>query len=72
MPSRQSRHSTLDWRTSKASGGSGECVEVANGEKSVLVRDSRNPSGAMLEFSPGQWSSFMRRVRAGNGNSVSL
>lgn len=72
MLSRQSRRSMLGWRTSKATGADGNCVEVANGERSVLVRDSRNPSGVMLEFSPVQWSGFMRRIRAGNGISVSL
>jgi hypothetical protein len=71
MPSRQSRHSTPVWRKSKFSGNAGECVEIADGEQSVLVRDSRNPSGTVLEFSPGQWSSLMRRIRKDGGHSAS-
>ena len=71
MLSRQSRYSTLNWRTSKASGGSGECVEIACDDQSVLIRDSRNRSGSVLEFSPGQWSSFIRGIRAGRRLSVS-
>jgi hypothetical protein len=71
MLSRQSRHSTLNWRTSKASGGSGECVEIACDDQSVLIRDSRNRSGSVLEFSPGQWSSFIRRIRADDRLSAS-
>jgi hypothetical protein len=67
MPGRQSRHSALNWRTSKASGGSGECVEIASEEQLVLVRDSRNTSGTILEFPPGPWTSFLRRVRDDSG-----
>jgi Domain of unknown function (DUF397) len=64
MPGRQSQHCTLDWRTSRYSANGSECVEIASAEQSVLVRDSRNPAGAVLQFSLGQWSSFTRRVRA--------
>jgi len=70
MPSRQSRDSTLTWRKSKASVGAQDCVEITSTQRSVLVRDSRNPLGARLEFSPGRWSSFMRRIREGSGLSV--
>ena len=38
-------------------------VEVACVETSVLVRDSRNPDGEILEITPGQWSAFLRGVR---------
>jgi hypothetical protein len=64
MPGRQSQRFALDWRTSRYSGGNGECVEIASEARSVLVRDSRNPAGTVLQFSAGQWSSFVRRVRA--------
>lgn len=71
MPGRQSRQSMLRWRKSKASGGSGGCVEIASADRSVLVRDSRNPAGTMLEFPAGQWTAFLRRVRNDNGISAS-
>jgi hypothetical protein len=67
MPGRQGQRSTLNWRTSRYSGGNLECLEIASDEQSVLVRDSRNPSGTVLEFSSSQWSSFIRRVRADGG-----
>jgi hypothetical protein len=70
MPSRQSRDSTLVWRKSKASNAATECVEMADTQQAVLVRDSRDPAGAVLEFSPAQWSSFMRRIREGDGLSA--
>ena len=58
--------STLIWRKSSASGGGGECVEIAKSELSVLVRDTRDRSGVMLEFSPAQWRGFVRRVKDEN------
>jgi hypothetical protein len=70
MPSWDSRHSTLTWRKSKASNGANECVEMAGTSRSVLVRDSGDPAGTVLEISPAQWSSFVRRIRAGNGLSA--
>lgn len=71
MPARQSRHSTLMWRKSKASGGGGECVEIASEGQSLFVRDSRDPSGAVLAFSPGQWFAFVRRIRSDIGAPTS-
>ena len=70
MPGRQSRHSALNWRTSKASDGGGGCVEIASEDQSVLLRDSRNPLGTILGFTHGQWTSFLRRVRDDNGISA--
>nr|WP_329430772.1 DUF397 domain-containing protein [Streptosporangium sp. NBC_01495] len=29
------------------------------------VRDSKNPSGPVLRFTPGQWNSFIRGVKDG-------
>ncbi len=69
MPGRQSRHSTLGWRTSKASADGPNCVEIASEDRAVLVRNSRNPSGTILEFPSSQWSSFLRRVQ--NDNRIS-
>lgn len=70
MPGRQSRQSTLSWRTSNASADGNACIEIASEGESLLVRDSRNPLGTILEFPPSQWTSFLRRVRDDNGIST--
>jgi hypothetical protein len=54
----------LNWRKSSASVGNGECVEVAQREPSVLVRDSRDPSGAVLAFDRRQWRTLLTRIRS--------
>ena len=66
MATQPNRDSTAVWRKSRASSGDSECVEVAKLESSVLVRDSGDQSGAVLEFSPAQWHGFVRRVKDGN------
>lgn len=52
------------WRRSSAS-SQGECVEVAFSEQLVLVRQSRNPTGAMLSFTLAEWAAFLAGVRNG-------
>lgn len=48
-----------------ASGGEGDCVEVARLPEAVLVRESKDPSGPMLSFSRDQWAAFLSDVKAG-------
>ncbi|MCG5215281.1 DUF397 domain-containing protein [Streptosporangium sp. KLBMP 9127] len=57
--------SNADWRTSSLSGGNGECVEVAFVGQHVAVRDSKNPDGAVLFFTPGEWQAFTGGVHLG-------
>ncbi|MDI3419790.1 DUF397 domain-containing protein [Streptomyces luteolus] len=41
------------------SGGTGECVEVAkNIPCTIAVRDSKDPNGHILRFSPAAWRPF--------------
>ena len=55
--------STLTWRKSSASSGTGACVEVAKSGPFVLVRDSRNRSGAVLASTGEQWLWLLRQIR---------
>lgn len=52
------------WRTSSISDGS-ECVDVAVGEREVLVRHSCEHQGSVLRFSRGEWAAFLAGVRLG-------
>jgi hypothetical protein len=57
----------LTWRKSSYSGNNGgQCVEVAAPGR-VLVRDSKNPHGAMLEFTPETWRKFTKRTKDNAG-----
>ena len=55
------------WRKSSySSANGGACVEVARIPAVVVaVRDSKDPDGPKLAFSPAGWQAFIRRVKAG-------
>ncbi|MEV8123348.1 DUF397 domain-containing protein [Streptomyces sp. NPDC085944] len=56
------------WLRSSYSTGANNCVETARpsvGPRAGLlaVRDSKNPAGPALLFSPGSWTAFTAGVR---------
>lgn len=55
------------WRKSTYSNGTGgACVEVAYLDGGCrAVRDSKDPTGPALRFSPGEWAVFTAGVRTG-------
>jgi len=55
------------WRKSSYSGNNGgDCVEVAGNLRVVVaMRDSKDPEGPVLAFSPGEWRAFVGGLKAG-------
>ena len=55
----------VTWRTSSYSGNSGgNCVEVGDAARVIAVRDSKDPHGPVLAFSPQTWRRFAAQVKA--------
>lgn len=54
------------WRRSSKCESSAACVEVATGGGDVLVRDSKNPDGPVLQFTLAGWDAFVAGVRDGD------
>jgi hypothetical protein len=56
----------MNWRKSSYSGnGGGECVEVADADSRVIVRDTKQAGqGPILRFSADVWRSFAEHVKA--------
>ena len=52
------------WRKSTRCGNT-TCVEVAKVDDTYLVRDSKNPGGAVLSFTEQEWAAFVEGVAAG-------
>jgi hypothetical protein len=55
------------WLRSSYSTGANNCVETARPESGpcaglLAVRDSKNPTGPALLFSPGSWADFTAAV----------
>jgi hypothetical protein len=54
------------WLKSSFSFANGNCVEVADLPGGhVGVRDSKDPQGLVLRFTPGEWHAFVGGVRNG-------
>lgn len=52
------------WRKSTKSQDNGGCVEVADLQQHMAVRDSKDPDGPALIFRGQQWNRFVSRVAA--------
>lgn len=53
------------WRKSTRSQAATNCVEVADLPGGTAVRDSKNPTGAVLRFTTAAWSAFTTAIRTG-------
>jgi hypothetical protein len=55
-----------EWVKSSLSLANGDCVEVASMPGGRIgVRDSKDVTGAILRFTPGEWDAFLEGVRKG-------
>ncbi len=54
------------WVKSSLSFSNGNCVEVADlTGGGIGVRDSKDPAGPILRFTPSEWDAFLGGVRNG-------
>lgn len=51
------------WRTSSYSNNGGNCVEVADSEGVISVRDTKALMGAVLAFPSEAWERFTARIK---------
>ncbi|MFI7695369.1 DUF397 domain-containing protein [Nonomuraea sp. NPDC049655] len=57
------------WRKSSASADTGQCVEVATNLPGIIaVRDSKDPQGPALIFTPAEWKAFLHGASQGEFN----
>ncbi|MEU1984801.1 DUF397 domain-containing protein [Nocardia sp. NPDC019395] len=58
--------STARWFKSSRSGGGKECVEAAFLDGGMVgIRDSKNPTGPALVFTPSEWDAFTAALQSG-------
>lgn len=71
----------IEWRKSSYSGSENECVEVAMAPQAsspftstgkprlILMRDSKDPDGPHLRFTPDEWRIFRASI---TGNALDI
>jgi Domain of unknown function (DUF397) len=69
MAAQRDEYAAAAWRKSSASISGGECVEVAPWHSFVLVRDSRNRAGGVLNVTRDQWREFLEYIQGESGSA---
>jgi hypothetical protein len=54
----------VSWRKSSYSIANGDCVETATRPGEIMLRDSRNPAGALLRCSPDAWRVLLAALKS--------
>jgi len=60
----------LRWRKAQMSLGNGACVEVATTRGMIAIRDSKDPSGPILMYTPAEWEAFLDGARKGEFDQI--
>jgi hypothetical protein len=58
-----SRQPGTSWSKAARSGNQGDCVEVRRHAGGVEVRDSKDPDGPVLRFTPSEFAAFLDGAR---------
>ena len=56
---------SLVWRKAQVSNNNGSCVEVAATAGKIALRDSKDPRGPILVYTPAEWSAFLDGAKKG-------
>ena len=55
-----------EWIKSSLSYANGNCLEVSGlSDNRIRIRDSKDPEGPVLHFTPAEWDAFLGGVRKG-------
>jgi Domain of unknown function (DUF397) len=55
----------VPWRKAQRSVGNGACVELARVDGMIAMRDSKDPDGPVLMYTPAELSAFLHGAKAG-------
>ena len=55
----------LEWRKARSSANNGACVELAPAAGQILIRDSKDRSGAVIAYSEYSWRQFLAIAKTG-------
>jgi Domain of unknown function (DUF397) len=61
----ESERGNLVWRKAQRSTNNGACVEIASTSGKIAVRDSKDPNGPILVYTPAEFSAFLDGAKNG-------
>ncbi|HUC24132.1 MAG TPA: DUF397 domain-containing protein [Streptosporangiaceae bacterium] len=71
MPVPTDAREDLNWRKARRSLNHGACVEVANGHRAVVMRDSQDREGPAVPYTAVAWRSFITTAKLGGFDAIS-
>jgi len=60
----------LSWIKAKASSHNGACVEIAAARGNIAIRDSKDPAGPVLLYTPAEFAAFLDGARNGDYDAL--
>lgn len=55
----------LAWLKAQASSHNGQCVQIASTAGKIAIRDSKDPDGPILVYTPAEFKAFLDGARNG-------
>lgn len=65
-----SERARLAWLKALSSTANGHCVEVASAVGNIAIRDSKDPDGPILVYTPSEFRAFLDGARNGEFDSL--
>jgi predicted secreted Zn-dependent protease len=62
-------HNSLTWHTALSCDG-GACVQVAADQNIILIRNSRQPDGPLVEYTSEEWHEFVSGIKKGDFDNL--
>jgi Domain of unknown function (DUF397) len=66
----EAERQSLAWLKAQCSTPNGQCVEIASAGGKVAIRDSKDPDGPILVYTPREFSAFLEGARNGEFDSL--
>jgi hypothetical protein len=61
----QEERAGLSWIKAQASTHNGACIEIASAAGNIAIRDSKDPGGPILVYTPAEFGAFLHGARSG-------
>ncbi len=66
----EAERASLAWLKAQSSTVNGQCVEIAAATGNVAIRDSKDPDGPILVYTPAEFRAFLDGARNGEFDSL--